>query len=175
MAKEGNSDATVKLIIRYQSDVEKIAKKYKSSPLEEDHSYKEGEIGILGAIRTYDSEKGAQFKTYASRCVNNSIKSALKKQSRVKDIPTANLVALNEDIFENEFSLSAEDVYLAKESVKTLSDILRDELSRFEKDVLKLYVVGCSYSEIADRLGKNTKAVDNAIQRIRKKLSRVTF
>ena len=174
-AKEGNSDATVKLIIRYKSDVEAIAMKYISSPLEKDDLFQEGVIGLLAAIKSFNSEKGTQFKTYASRCINNSIKSALKKLSRMKDIPAANLVALEEDIFENEFSLSAEDEYLAKESVNTLSEILYEELSSFENEVLRLYIVGCSYNEIADKLGKNTKAIDNAIQRIRKKLSGVTF
>ena len=93
----------------------------------------------------------------------------------MKDIPQACLVALEDDIFENQFSLSAEDEFLAKESVNTLSDILYEELSRFENEVLRLYIVGCSYNEIAEKLGKNTKAIDNAIQRIRKKLSGVAF
>ena len=174
-AKEGNSDATVKLIIRYKSDVEAIAMKYISSPLEKDDLVQEGMIGLLAAIKSYNSEKGAAFNTYASRCIDNSIKTALKKLSRMKDIPQACLVALEDDIFENQFSLSAEDEFLAKESVNTLSDILYEELSRFENEVLRLYIVGCSYNEIAEKLGKNTKAIDNAIQRIRKKLSGVAF
>ncbi len=174
-AKEGNSNATDKLIIRYRSDVEAIAMKYIASPLEKDDLTQEGMIGLLAAIKSYSNEKGAKFKTYASRCIDNSIKTALKKLSRMKDIPQSNIVALDDDIFENQFSLSAEDEYLAKESVQALSDILYEELSRFENEVLRLYIVGCSYNEIADKLGKNTKAIDNAIQRIRKKLSGVAY
>ncbi len=175
LIKEGNSDATNELIIRYRSDVEAIAMRYISSPLEKDDLIQEGMIGLLAAIKSYSSEKGALFKTFAARCIDNSIKTALKKLSRMKAIPQANIIELEEDIFDSSYSLSAEDEYLAKESVRALTDTLYEELSRFEDEVLRLYIVGHSYNEIADKLGKNAKAVDNAIQRIRKKLSGVTF
>jgi RNA polymerase sporulation-specific sigma factor len=71
--------------------------------------------------------------------------------------------------------LSAEDEYLANESVSILSDTLYEELSKFENEVLRLHIVGCSYNEIAERLGKNPKAIDNAMQRIRKKLNGIIF
>ena len=175
LIKEGNSDAYNEIIDRYRSTVEAIAMKYIDSPLEKDDLVQEGMIGLLAAIRSYKSEKGAKFATYASRCIDNSIKSALKKISRLKDIPQNSIVELEEDIFDSPFGLSAEDEYLAKESVSVLQDILYEELSRFENEVLGLYIMGCSYTEIADKLGKNTKAIDNAIQRIRKKLTGVAF
>ncbi len=175
LIKEGNSDATNKLIIRYRSVVEVIALKYIDSPLEKDDLVQEGMIGLLAAIKSFNSEKGTKFSTYASRCINNSIKSALKKFSRMKDIPQANLISLEDETLDSQFGLSAEDEYLAKESVNTLTDILYEGLSSFENEVLRLHMVGCSYNEIADRLGKNTKAIDNAIQRIRKKLNGVAF
>ncbi len=163
------------LIVRYRSTVEAIAAKYINSPLEMDDLIQEGMIGLLAAINSYNSEKGAKFVTYASRCINNSVQTALRKFSRMKDIPQSNLVTLEEDYFEGQVGLSAEDEYLAKESVSTLTEVLYEGLSRFENEVLRLYIVGCSYAEIADKLGKNPKAIDNAIQRIRKKLDGVTF
>ena len=175
LIKEGNSDAYNELIIKYRSTVEAIAMKYIASPLEKDDLVQEGMIGLLAAIRSYNSNKGTKFSTYASRCIDNSIKSALNKLSRLKDIPQKNLIALEEDIYDSQFGLSAEDEYLAKESVLALKDILYEGLSRFENEVLGLYIMGCSYNEIADKLGKNTKAIDNAIQRIRKKLTGVAF
>ncbi len=175
LIKEGNSDATNKLIIRYRNVVELIAGKYINTPLEKDDLIQEGMIGLLAAIESFKSDKGAKFSTYASRCIDNSIKSALKKFSRLKDIPQAVLTSLEDEPYDTQYGLSAEDEYLAKESVNSLTDFLYEGLSRFENEVLRLYIVGCSYNEIADRLGKNTKAIDNAIQRIRKKLDGVAF
>ena len=173
--KKGNVSATNELIVRYRSTVEAIAMKYINSPLEKEDLVQEGMIGLLAAINSYNSEKGAKFATYASRCINNSVQTALRKFSRMKDIPHSNLVTLEEDFFDGMVGLSAEDEYLAKESVSTLTEVLYEGLSTFENEVLRLYIVGCPYSEIAQRLGKNPKAIDNAIQRIRKKLNGVTF
>ncbi len=135
----------------------------------------EGMIGLLAAVKSYNPEKGAKFATYASICINNSVQTALKKFSRLKAIPQENLVALEEDVLDSTFVISAEDEYLAKESVSTLTEILYEGLSKFENEVLRLHIMGCSYSEIAEKLGKNPKAIDNAIQRIRKKLNGVAF
>lgn len=167
--------AIEELIEKYRPTVEVIAMKYINFSLEKDDLIQEGMIGLLAAINSYNDEKGAKFATYASRCINNSVQTALRKFSRLKDIPQNNIVALEEDYLDNQIALSAEDEYLAKESVSTLTEILYEGLSSFENEVLRLHIVGCSYNEIADKLGKNSKAIDNAIQRIRKKLNGVTF
>ena len=112
---------------------------------------------------------------YAGHCINNSIQSALKKVSRLKDIPQSNIVSLEEDYINDVVHLSAEDEYLAKESVSTLSTVLYEELSSFENEVLRLHIVGCSYNEIAFRLSKTPKAIDNALQRVRRKLSGISL
>lgn len=173
--KNNNKSAMNELIVRYRKTVELIAAKYTNSPLEKDDLVQEGMIGLLAAINSYNSEKGTKFVTYASRCINNSVQTALRKFSRMKDIPQSSIVTLEEDFFEGQVGLSAEDEYLAKESVSTLTEVLYEGLSSFENEVLRLYIVGCSYAEIAQKLGKNPKAIDNAIQRIRKKLDGVTF
>ena len=173
--KKNNNDAMDALIVRYRTTVEAIAMKYIASPLEKDDLVQEGMIGLLAAIKSYNSEKGTKFITYSSRCINNSVQTALRKFSRMKDVPQNSIVTLEEDYFENQVGLSAEDEYLAKESVSTLTEVLYEGLSSFENEVLRLYIVGCSYAEIAEKLGKNQKAIDNAIQRIRKKLDGVTF
>lgn len=173
--KSNEIGATNELIEKYKSTVEAIAMKYINSPLEKDDLVQEGMIGLLAAINSYNNEKGAKFVTYASRCINNSVQTALRKFSRIKDIPQNSIVALEDDLFDGQVVLSAEDEYLAKESVSNLTEILYEDLSSFENEVLRLYMIGCSYNEIAEKLGKNSKAIDNAIQRIRKKLSGVTF
>ncbi len=174
-AKAGNGDSEEELILLHRDLVEVIASKYSFAPLEREDIIQEGMIGLLAAIKSFNSGKGTKFTTYASRCIDNSIRTALKKFSRLKDIPQDSIVALEDDLVENNFGLSAEDEYLAKESVTTLTDILYEGLSSFENEVLRLHIMGCSYTEIADKLGKNPKAIDNAIQRIRKKLSGVAF
>ena len=160
--KNGNEKSIDELINKYRSSVEAIAMKYINSPLEKDDLVQEGMIGLLAAIKSYNSNKGAKFLTYACRCIDNSIQTALRKFSRLKDIPQGSIVTLEEDYFDNE-------------SVSILSDTLYEELSKFENEVLRLHIVGCSYNEIAERLGKNPKAIDNAMQRIRKKLNGIIF
>lgn len=169
------SDIYDVIIKRHKETVEIIASKYKNAPLEHDDLIQEGMIGLYAAIKSYSNNKGTKFVTYASRCISNAIKSALNKFSRMKDIPQANVISLDDDSMEVQFGLSAEDEYLAQESVNIISDSIYEELSHFESDVLHLHLIGLSYNEIGDKLGKSAKAVDNAIQRIRKKLSRVTF
>lgn len=173
--KSGQNEVIDKLIEKYRPAVESIAMKYINSPLEKDDLVQEGMIGLLAAIKSYNADKGAKFVTYASRCIENSIQTALRKFSRLKDIPQSSLVTLDESYLDFMVGLSAEDEYLAKESVSSLTDTLYECLSSFENQVLRLHIVGCSYSDIAERLGKNPKAIDNAIQRIRKKLNGVAF
>lgn len=173
---EANEKNISQIVHEQKGLVETIAKKYINSPLELDDLIQEGMIGLLAAINSYNPQKGASFSTYATKCINTSILGALRKLSRLKDIPQTNIVPLeNEDSFDSKYILSAEDEYLAKESVNNLSTILYEELSSFENEVLRLSISGCSYNEIAKRLDKNPKAIDNAIQRIRKKLKSIEF
>lgn len=163
------------IIFNYKSNVEVIAMKYISSPMEKDDLVQEGMIGLLAAINSFNENKNTSFTTYSNRCIDNSIQTALRKFSRMKDIPQSNLVSLEDENIDTHYILSAEDEFLAKESVLNLSKALYEDLSKFENEVLRLFMIGCSYTEIANKLDKNTKAIDNAIQRIRKKLSGVAF
>lgn len=175
-AQSGNSVQLEALINEYRGMVEFIALKYINSPMEKDDLIQEGMIGLLAAIKTYDPSKGANLKTYANTCIDNSIQTALRKYNRLKDIPAQNVVEYQEEeIPEKQGVISAEDYFIAKESVSLLTEILKENLSEFENEVLRLHIVGCSYNEIATRLCRTPKAVDNAIQRIRKKLSTVNI
>lgn len=175
MIRDGDEAAMEEIILKYKSMVEAIAMKYIYSPLEKDDLVQEGMIGLLAAINSYTYNKGTQFKTYANICVNNAVQNAIKKVSRLKDIPQENTVSLDDDYLEYCAALSAEDEYLAQESVSNLSEALYEKLSKFENEVIKLHMTGCSYTEIARKLDKNPKAIDNAIQRIRKKLNGIVI
>ena len=143
---------------------------------ENDDLIQEGMIGLLAAIKTFNNSKGAQFKTYAQTCINNSIQTALRKFNRKKDIPIGSVIEYaEEEIPEENGVISAEDYYIAGESVSMLANTLKENLSEYENEVLRLHIVGCNYSEIAKRLSKTPKSVDNALQRIKKKLSTVNL
>ena len=172
-AQSGDNKQTEALIRQYRNVVEAIAAKYINSPLEYDDIIQEGLIGLLAA---FNNSKGAQFKTYAQTCINNSIQTALRKFNRKKDIPIGSVIEYaEEEIPEENGVISAEDYYIAGESVSMLANTLKENLSEYENEVLRLHIVGCNYSEIAKRLSKTPKSVDNALQRIKKKLSTVNL
>lgn len=175
-AQSGDNKQTEALIRQYRNVVEAIAAKYINSPLEYDDIIQEGMIGLLAAIKTFNNSKGVQFKTYAQTCINNSIQTALRKFNRKKDIPIGSVIEYaEEEIPEENGVISAEDYYIAGESVSMLANTLKENLSEYENEVLRLHIVGCNYSEIAKRLSKTPKSVDNALQRIKKKLSTVNL
>ena len=175
-AKSGDNKQAEVLIVQNRSLVEAIASKYTNSSLEYDDIVQEGMIGLLAAIKTFDKNNGTSFKTYAATCINNSIQTALKKFTRQKDIPQSQVIEYaEEEIPEQHGSISAEDYYIAGESVSMLAKILKENLSDYENEVLRLHIVGCNYNEIANRLSKTPKSVDNALQRIKKKLATVNF
>lgn len=175
-AQSGDNKQTEALIKQYRNVVEAIAVKYINSPLEYDDIIQEGMIGLLAAIKTFNNSKGVQFKTYAQTCINNSIQTALRKFNRKKDIPIGSVIEYaEEEIPEENGVISAEDYYIASESVSMLANTLKENLSEYENEVLRLHIVGCNYSEIAKRLSKTPKSVDNALQRIKKKLSTVNL
>lgn len=175
-AQSGDNKQTEALIKQYRNIVEAIAAKYINSPLEYDDIIQEGMIGLLAAIKTFNNSNGAQFKTYAQTCINNSIQTALRKFNRKKDIPIGSVIEYaEEEIPEENGVISAEDYYIAGESVSMLANTLKENLSEYENEVLRLHIVGCNYSEIAKRLSKTPKSVDNALQRIKKKLSTVNL
>ncbi len=175
-AQSGDDIQTEILIEKYRSIVEVIASKYKDSPLEREDLVQEGMIGLLAALKSYKKDKGASFKTYARICIDNSIQTALRKFNRQKDIPVQNLIEYQEEDLPVESSYaSAEDIVIAQESVSLLTKVLIENLSDFENEVLRLHIVGCSYNEIAKRLCKTPKAIDNALQRVRKKLTVISM
>lgn len=177
LAKEGDNEASTLIITKYRSAVEFVASKFAMFSMEKDDLIQEGMIGLLAAIKSYNSEKGTTFSTYCTTCINNSIQTALRKLSRKKVIPNDIIFPLEEEFVDGNATsvLSAEDSFLAQESVSMLTQQLDRNLSDFENDVLRLHMIGCSYSEIAQRLNKTPKAIDNALQRIRKKLKELSF
>ena len=170
-AQAQDYDAMDALMQRYKGIVRKRARSLFIIGGDQDDLMQEGMIGLLAALRAYQPKRGAAFRTFAGTCIENAIQTALRKFSRRKDVPTDNMVPLEDYLDHAGTAVSAEDDFLAAESVARLSRALEQQLSPMENEVLRLHISGFRYADIASRLNKSPKAVDNALQRIRKKLT----
>ena len=181
LAVSGDRDAEEALAARYLRLVRICARPLFLVGGDSEDLIQEGTFGLLSAIRRYDPADGASFSTFAERCIRMRLLSAIKSASRLKHVPLndgISLEQLSEDPGTDILSLpelvrhDPEDLILAKESKEELRAASSRCLSRFEIKVLDLYLEGLSYREIAERLCRNAKSVDNAVQRIRRKLAR---
>ena len=183
LAVKGDRDAEETLAERYLRLVRICARPLFLAGGDSEDLIQEGTFGLLSAIKNYDPEDGSSFRTFAEHCIRMRLLSAIKSASRNKHFPlndgisleqlseesSADLSALSED-----FRCNPEELVLARESKEELYAAFSRCLSRFEIKVLDLYLEGLSYREIAERLCKSAKSVDNAVQRIRHKLARDT-
>jgi len=128
----------------------------------------EGMLGLVKAIREYDPSKETSFKTYAEVCVRNRLFSTVRSAAALKNTPLNDYVPL--DLSHTELP-SPENTVIEDEGKNELEQLIKDTLSGLESRVLALYLEGRSYSEIAETVSKPVKSVDNAVQRIRRKLS----
>jgi RNA polymerase sporulation-specific sigma factor len=181
LAASGDREAEETLAERYLRLVRACARPLFLAGGDSEDLIQEGTFGLLSAIRRYSPEDGTSFKTFAEHCVRMRLLSAIKSASRLKHIPLNDGISLEElsedpgaDIaaLPESFRQNPEKLILAKESREELSAAFSRCLSRFEVKVLNLYLEGLSYREIADRLCKDAKSIDNAVQRIRRKLAR---
>ena len=180
LAASRQSGAEEALAERYIRLVRVCARPYFLIGGDSEDLIQEGMLGLLSAIREYDPEKGTSFKTYAEVCIHNRIQSAIRSAGRKKHAPLNDGIPLD-DVLSDEsksqgaqyFQRSPEEQVLARETEKEFSSIYSRCLSRFEAGILDLYLDGLSYQEIAVSTGRNIKAVDNAIQRIRRKLAKL--
>lgn len=182
LAVGGDSAAADYLIQEYKELVKSKAHLYFMLGADRDDIVQEGMIGIFKAIKNYDIEKGASFKTFADLCVNRQIITAIKSAGRQKHSPLNSSLSLDKPVSEGEYSqtlgetLAAgidtdpEAVYLMGEMAELLLTTKDNFLSIFERVVLQDMMNGKTYRDIAKEQGKSEKSVDNAIQRIRRKL-----
>ena len=133
----------------------------------------EGTFGLISAIRTYDPDSGAAFRTYAGTCIKNRILSAIQSAASSKHSPLNDGISLEDfdfDSFPEAIQRSVEDLVIAKENQKEIFDTISGLLTSYELNVLRFYLEGLSYEEISSVLKKDTKSIDNAVQRVRRKL-----
>ena len=181
LAKRQDQGAEEALAERYIREVRMCARPYFLIGGDSEDLIQEGMLGLLSAIREYDREKGASFRTYAQRCIHNRIRSAVRSDQRLKNAPLNDGVPLDDVLSDESQSLSAhyftrspEEQVLARETVKEFISAYSRCLSKLEAEILGLYLDGLTYGEMAAATGRDVKAIDNAVQRIRHKLAKLT-
>ena len=182
MAQEGSETAEEILIEKYKGLVKNKAKTYYITGADSEDVVQEGMIGLFKAIRSFDVSKQTAFKTFADTCVNSQIISAIKKANRKRHKPLNESVSLNKEVDDGTQDISVGDILqasmdndpeallLLQEVVDYLKTYDSGLFSKFEREVWIEKLKGKNYMEIAEHLDRSPKSVDNALQRIKKKI-----
>ena len=177
---EGSRFAEELLVTRYNRLVRTCARPFFLAGGDSEDLIQEGMVGLICAIREYDVGKTASFHTFAEICIRNRLYSVLRAAARDKHSPLNRSVPLDTPFFDRDSYTSGtsdlaqrspEDFLIDREHTKSLLSGVRKQLSEFEAKILGYYLDGLSYREIAERIGKTPKSVDNAVQRIRRKVA----
>ena len=183
-AKSGDNRAQDYLISKYENFVKSKAKSYFLIGADKEDIYQEGMIGFYKAIRDYKPDKSTSFKAFAEICVTRQIITAIKTATRQKHIPLNTYVSLNKPIYEEESDRTLldvlagikisdpEELIISKEQMDYIEDKIENVLSDLELEVLTSYLDGKSYQEIACDLERHSKSIDNALQRVKRKLEK---
>ena len=183
-AQKGNNRAQEYLIAKYENFVKSKAKSYFLIGADKEDIYQEGMIGFYKAIRDFKPDKFTSFKAFAEICVTRQIITAIKTATRQKHIPLNTYVSLNKPIYEDESDrtlidvLSSiaisdpEELIISQEQLKFIEEEIAKVLSELELEVLTSYLDGKSYQEIASDLDRHEKSIDNALQRVKRKLEK---
>ena len=182
LAQQGDLDAEEALMRKYKGTVKIKANMYFMAGADEEDVVQEGMIGLLKAIRQYDPRKDASFGTFASLCITRQIISAIRSAGRDKHKALNTSVSLNKPVERENENITLADTLKANrienpEELLVIKDVVYYILhnggnifSVFEMQVLNEFLKGQDYDRIADKLGKNTKSVENAMQRAKKKI-----
>ncbi|GLC29833.1 RNA polymerase sporulation sigma factor SigH [Clostridium omnivorum] len=183
-AKKGNVRAQEYLINKYQNFVKAKAKSYFLIGADKEDIYQEGMIGLYKAIRDFKPDKLASFKAFAELCVTRQIITAIKTATRQKHIPLNTYISLNKPIYDEESDRTLidilseakvsdpEELVISREELSHIESEIGEILSDLELEVLSSYLDGKSYQEIACDLNRHAKSIDNALQRVKRKLEK---
>lgn len=181
LTREKDDDAMEYLIMKYGFIVKHHARTMFLIGAENDDLMQEGMIGLFKAIRDYDEEMKASFPTFATLCVKRQIDTAIKAYNRKKHAPLNTFVSISADdeqyttddeIQDRSVEANPELAILIKEQHEAMLEKIKKELSPYENKVVELYLEGHSHTDIAKELEKSSKSIENALNRIRTKLSR---
>lgn len=185
LVHEGNSQALDFLINKYISFVRAKARTYFIIGADKEDIIQEGMIGLYKAIRDYDGDKLSSFKAFAELCVTRQIITAIKTATRQKHIPLNSYVSLDKPIYDEESdrtlldvvagskAIDPQELLVNREKFGDMETRLSELLSGLEKEVLRLYLDGQTYQEISVKLKRHVKSIDNALQRVKRKLEQL--
>lgn len=170
--KDGDERAFNELVMRYLGRISFIARKYSARGYDHKDFVQEGLVGLFHAARSYRTDSEGSFAGYAMLVAERRFISIIRRQSALRSVPDTAIVDIDSLTSEPaDSSKNPEEELMLREQLSHVYARLRETLSKREFEVLGLYVDGLSYSSIAERLGITTKAVDNALQRVRRKVS----
>ncbi len=181
LAVSGNRQAEEILVTRYTRLVRTCARPFFLVGGDSEDLIQEGMVGLIKAVREYDAAKTASFRTFAELCIRTRLYSVLRNAARDKHAPLNQSVPLDAPFFDSNSYTSGtnnlaqrnpEDFLIDREHTAALLSGVRKQLSEFEAKILGYYLDGLSCREIAETVGKPPKSVDNAVQRIRRKVAR---
>ena len=180
-AQQNDSLAMTTILERYKGMVKAKARGFFLSGGDIDDLIQEGMIGLHRAVLDYSGDKGASFRSFALLCVHRQIIDAIKQDGRKKNIPLTNYASINtpeDDDTAYVHSIEAEganpeDIFLQKEANDMFLDKMKNELNQLEYKILEMYLSAYSYHDIAINVDRTVKQVDNAVQRIKKKIAKI--
>ena len=183
-ASKGDKIALEYIIKKYKNFVKAKAKSYFLVGADKEDIIQEGMIGLYKAVRDFDGTKTNSVKCFAEICITRQIITAIKTATRQKHIPLNSYVSLNKPIYDEESERTLldiistsivtdpEELIISKEELKRIESKMNELLSDLELQVVELYLNGKSYQYIADRLKRDVKSIDNALQRVKRKLEK---
>ncbi|SHD78606.1 RNA polymerase sigma-30 factor (sigma(H)) [[Clostridium] ultunense Esp] len=183
-AKTGDPQALEYLITKYKNFVRVKARAYFLVGADKEDIIQEGMIGLYKATRDYRRDKLTSFKAFAELCITRQIITAIKTATRQKHIPLNSYISLNKPIYDEESDRTLldiisgaqitdpEELIISSEELYSMESKMVELLSDLEWEVLMAYLDGKSYQEIAEELERHVKSIDNALQRVKRKLER---
>ncbi len=184
LCHEGDTNAEEYLLNKYKNFVRSKARSYFLIGADHEDIVQEGMIGLYKAIRDYKQEKLSSFRAFAELCITRQIITAIKTATRQKHIPLNSYVSLNKPLYDEESDRTLldiimegstgnpEDMIINQENLGSIHRKINEVLSGLEQEVLSAYLDGKSYQEIAESLGRHVKSIDNALQRVKRKLEK---
>ncbi len=184
--RAGKTSGVDYLLEKYKNLVRKKARALYLIGGDSDDLIQEGMIGLYKAIRDFQGEKESSFLSFASLCIERQLYNAVKGANRLKNSPLNSYVSLDVPVGGDTVSGDAvqtlgetlersgisnpEDIMIDRERVGKIEEYMKNHLSGFEQSVVNLFIEGMNYQQIADRMNKSPKSIDNALQRVKKKL-----
>jgi len=184
LAKNGDEMATEYLINKYKNFVRVKAKSYFLVGADREDIIQEGMIGLYKSIRDYRADKLSSFRAFAELCITRQIITAIKTATRQKHIPLNSYISLNKPIYDEDSDRTMldilsgtkvadpEEVFISHELSDDLREKIQENLSELESRVLMSYLEGKSYQEMAKELSRHVKSIDNALQRVKRKIEK---